>query len=139
MAIQDYVRSGIQTSDRLKTFGRNFKKHWVLTVMILPGLIWYIIFKYVPMYGIAIAFQRYRIGNPIISESANWVGFFQFKTFFSHPQSWRLIRNTLLLNIYQLIFAFPIPIIFALFLNEMRNKYLKMSNRHFKVFITHFI
>ena len=123
---------------QLGRLGRSLRKRWILTAMILPGLIWFIIFRYVPMYGILIAFQQYRIGEPILSLSGNWVGLYQFETFFSHPQCWRLIRNTLILNFYQLIFVFPVPIIFALLLNELKNKYVKMMVQTIS-YLPHFI
>lgn len=94
-----------------------------LQLLALPGLIYFIIFQYIPMYGLLIAFQDYKIKDGIFG--SKWVWFDNFLKFFKHPFFWRLIRNTLLINIYQLIFVFPIPIIFALLLNEVKNKFYK--------------
>jgi putative aldouronate transport system permease protein len=93
--------------------------------MFLPGLLYFIIFCYIPMGGIVIAFKDYSPWVGILKSP--WIGLKHFQDFFSSPYAWRLIRNTLLLNIYGLIFGFPIPIIFALFLNELASeRYKKM-------------
>lgn len=90
-----------------------------LQLLLLPGLIYYIVFQYVPMYGVIIAFKDYRIREGILG--SDWVGLRHFKDFFNYMYSWRIIRNTVLLNFYNLIFGFPMPIIFAILLNEVRN------------------
>ncbi len=87
-------------------------------LLILPCIIFFLIFAYIPMYGVIIAFKDFRLGDTIFS--APWVGFQWFREFFNNMYFWRLIKNTLLINIYQLLFGFPIPIIFALVLNEIR-------------------
>ena len=89
-----------------------------LQLLILPGLIYFIIFKYIPIYGVQIAFKDYKLALGITGSP--WVGLKHFETFFTGPYAWRLIRNTLLLNFYNLIFSFPLPIIFALLLNEVK-------------------
>ena len=98
---------------------KGIKKTKYLQFMILPGIIYYIIFHYVPMYGIIIAFKDFKLGLGILG--SEWVGFENFMRFFSHPHFGRLVKNTLLLNIYGLLWSFPAPIILALFLNEIRN------------------
>ncbi len=105
--------SHIKKSDTIKAITKN--KY--LYIMILPVLLHYIIFKYFPMYGIIIAFKDFKASLGIIGSP--WVGFVHFQEFFSSYYFYRLIRNTILLNIYQLIFAFPAPIILALLLNEV--------------------
>ncbi|MFR8088191.1 MAG: ABC transporter permease [Lachnospirales bacterium] len=90
-----------------------------LQLLLLPGLIYYIVFQYVPMYGVIIAFKDYKIREGILG--SDWVGLQHFKDFFNYMYSWRIIRNTVLLNFYNLIFGFPMPIIFAILLNEVRN------------------
>lgn len=106
-----------------KELPHNLYKTRYLQLLALPGLIYYIIFHYIPMYGVIIAFKDYKIKLGIMGSP--WVGFYQFERFFNHPEFWRLIRNTLLLNCYRLIFTFPIPILFALLLNELRGKHYK--------------
>lgn len=105
----------------------NLKKFWneqkYLFIMILPCLIYYFVFHYMPMYGVIIAFKKFDMVKGIWGSA--WVGLDNFVNFFKGPYAFRLIRNTLLLSIYNLIFYFPIPIIFALFLNEIKNKWFK--------------
>jgi putative aldouronate transport system permease protein len=104
------------------------KRFWpnrYLFLMFLPGLLYFIIFSYIPMGGIVIAFKDYSPWVGILNSP--WVGLRHFQDFFSGPYAWRLIRNTLLLNIYGLIFGFPIPIIFALLLNELASQWYKKT------------
>ena len=96
-----------------------------LLIMFLPGLLYFIVFHYVPMFGIVIAFQRY---SPFLGVlKSPWVGFAKFESFFGSPYAWRVIKNTLLLNIYSLVLRFPAPIILALLLNELRSKKYKRA------------
>lgn len=90
-----------------------------LQLLLLPGLIYYIVFQYFPMYGVIIAFKDYKLKSGIWG--SEWAGFKYFIEFFSYMYCGRLIRNTILLNLYNLIFGFPMPIIFAVLLNEVRN------------------
>lgn len=107
-----------------------------LFLLMLPGIIYFIVFKYTPMYGAIIAFKDFnpRVG---ILESP-WAGLKYFKQFFDSPFCWRLIRNTLLLSLYDLIFNFPVPIIFALLLNEVRCKRYKKAVQTIS-YLPHFI
>jgi putative aldouronate transport system permease protein len=94
-----------------------------LQLLMLPGLIYFIIFKYIPMYGVVIAFKDYRIVDGIFG--SEWVGLKHFLAFFNNPYAGRLIRNTLIISAYSLVFTFPLPIIFALLLNELRPLWYK--------------
>jgi len=94
-----------------------------LFLMFLPGLLYFLIFHYLPMFGIVVAFQRYSPYLGILKSP--WVGFRNFVDFFGGPYAWRIIRNTLLLNLYGLAFGFPAPIILALLLNELRIDWFK--------------
>ena len=107
-------------SERLKL---ELKNHWQLYVMAIPVIIYFILFNYAPMVGIVMAFQKYNIRKGILG--SQWVGFDQFVRFFNTPSFWRLLRNTLLISLYGLIFSFPLPIIFALCLNEVRSTKFK--------------
>lgn len=90
-----------------------------LYIMLIPVLLYYIIFCYKPFGGLVIAFKDYK---PLLGiEGSPWVGFENFETFFTGPFFWRTTRNTILINIYNLIFGFPIPIILALLFNEVSN------------------
>ena len=94
--------------------------------MLLPVVVFYIVFSYIPMYGILIAFQNY---NPVDGMFAmnNWVGLKYFKQFLSNPYLFRLIRNTLLLGIYTLLWSFPAPIIFALLMDQLTSAKFKKA------------
>lgn len=97
-----------------------------LLLMVLPAFVYYILFKYIPMWGVLISFQRFSpfkgfFGSP-------WVGLMHYKIFFSSPFWWRCVRNTLLLSLYSIIWSFPAPIIFALILNDVKNmKFKKLA------------
>ncbi len=102
------------------TFRKDFKRNWGLYLLVLPVLAYYIIFNYVPMYGILIAFKDYKTNLGILGSP--FVGLKHFKTFFEYPNFWRLIGNTLRISLSTLIIGMPAPIIFALLLNELRFK-----------------
>lgn len=93
--------------------------------MLLVVVAWYVIFCYVPMYGAIIAFKDYSIGKGIFNSP--WVGFKHFASFFSDINFMRVVRNTFLINIYDILWGFPAPIIMALLLNEVRNQYFKKT------------
>lgn len=101
----------------------NYRKNKAIYWMALPVLLYYLLFKYVPMYGAVIAFKDYTVTKGIWE--SEWVGLANFKDFFESYYFWRLLRNTLLLSFYQLIFGFPAPIILALLLNELRQRMFK--------------
>lgn len=115
-AIQDFE---INTNEsKFKKSLKSIGNRWQYYVLLLPMVIYFIIFKYGPMYGLQIAFKDY---TPITGFSASpWVGFQHFKDFFDSFYFWRLIRNTILISLYDLA-LFPISIIVALSFNELRN------------------
>ena len=94
-------------------------------LIISPVVAYYIVFAYLPMWGSVIAFKDFGIGDTI--GSAPWVGVRWFVAFFESFYFWRLIRNTLLLNVLMLVFGFPAPILFALVINELRVRWFKRS------------
>lgn len=124
----------------MKNFKKNLRADWVrnrsLYVLVLPVIAFYILFNYKPIYGAIIAFQDYvpRLG---ISGS-EWVGLANFKRFFSDIYFGRLMRNTLLLSVYDILFGFPAPIILALLLNEIHNKFFKNVTQTI-TYLPHFI
>lgn len=89
---------------------------WQLYVLLLPAVAYLIIFHYIPLYGVQIAFRDYRPRNGFLGST--WVGLKHFKYFLHSPQFPQLMRNTVLLSLYSLIFTFPLPILLALLLNE---------------------
>ena len=94
-----------------------------LYYMLIPFFIWYILMYYMPMYGIQIAFKDYKPLRGI--NASEWVGIKHFINFFKSPYCWSVIRNTILINIYSIITVFPLTIVFALLLNELRSKKFK--------------
>jgi len=91
-------------------------------VMLLIPLAFFILIRYWPMYGLTIAFQNYKIGDPFISPDSRWAGIKWFKMLFSNPNFGRLVRNTLILNSLSILISFPVAIGFALLLNEVRHR-----------------
>nr|WP_307339151.1 ABC transporter permease subunit [Metabacillus malikii] len=108
---------------KLSTLGTILKKDWQLYSLLVLPIIYLLIFKYGPMIGNVIAFRRFIPGGNIFGES--WVGFHYFKMFINDPTFWNVFTNTLLLGGLTLLFCFPMPIIFALLLNEVKSKRFK--------------
>lgn len=104
---------------------RSFINHWQLYVLLIAPMIYVFVFKYMPMYGIQMAFKQYNLSMGIADSP--WVGFKWFKMFFSSQQFMRLIGNTLSISVYQLAANFIPPIIIAIALNEMRTPFFKKS------------
>ena len=107
---------------------RLWRRIWAsryLYLMFLPVFLYYIIFRYGPMLGLSIAFKNY---NAFLGfEKSPWVGFKYFSQFFDSIYLWRLLRNTLLINLYDLVFNFPAAILLALLLNEVQNRRFKKT------------
>jgi putative aldouronate transport system permease protein len=103
--------------------------------MLIP-LAYFIIFKYFPMYGVVIAFKDFKLGRGIFG--SDWVGLYHFKNLFQSANFYRILRNTLLLNLYALVFGFPVPIIIAIFLNEIRQLTFKRITQGV-LYLPHFI
>jgi len=101
-----------------KSFAGIMKRNWQLYVLILPAIIYFFVFHYMPLYGIQIAFKDYKAVNGIIGSA--WVGLKHFTTFFNAYYFKRLLSNTLLLNVYYLLWSFPVPLVLAIFLNQIR-------------------
>ncbi|WP_246320287.1 ABC transporter permease [Paenibacillus qinlingensis] len=102
---------------------RYLRRNHPLYLMLLPGILYFVIFKYIPLLGSVIAFQDYNIYKGFLK--SDWVGFQWFEQLVTYPQFKRLIANTIILSFYQIIFAFPAPIILACLLNELRHLALK--------------
>lgn len=99
--------------------GRDISRRPLLYVIMLPVLVYYVLFHYKPMYGALIAFTDYTPGKPLLS---NWVGFQNFKDFFNARDFRRLLFNTINISLSTLVYGFPAPIILALLLNELRSR-----------------
>ncbi|NUU60718.1 ABC transporter permease [Paenibacillus agri] len=102
---------------------RDWSRHKYIYLMLLPVVIYYLVFLYFPMYGLQIAFKDFSPVKGILG--SEWVGFKHFISFYDSYYFWRLIRNTLLISLYELVFGFPAPIILALLLNEIRSRVFK--------------
>jgi putative aldouronate transport system permease protein len=98
-------------------------RHRALYIMILPGMLYFIVFKYFPLLGSVIAFKDYNIFKGFMA--SEWVGLKWFEQFITYPNLKRLLLNTLIISFYQIIFTFPAPIILAVLLNEMKNMVFK--------------
>lgn len=112
------------------------KKQKYLILMIFPFLIWLIIFRYIPLWGWITAFQNYKPGVPIFQQQ--WVGLKYFKEMFSDPEFYLVMRNTLAMSIMGLIFGFPLPIILALLINEIRHNLFKRTVQTIS-YLPHFV
>jgi len=115
---------------------RKLKRDKWLYVLLIPGVVYYLVFKIAPMWGIVIAFQDY---SPFLGVSGSeWVGFKNFTDFFQNPDFVRLFVNTLVLSLLSIVFYFPAPIIISLMLNEIRRELYKKVIQTF-VYIPHFV
>ncbi|MBM3187554.1 MAG: sugar ABC transporter permease [Chloroflexi bacterium] len=102
---------------------RALKRDKYLYLLMLLPLAYFAIFHYVPMYGVTLAFKDFDVGKGILRSP--WVGLKHFREFFSNPYSLKLVRNTLLLRLWDIAFGFPVPIVLALLLNELRSERFK--------------
>lgn len=101
-------------------FKRDFLLNKYLYLMMVPVLVYYIVFHYAPMYGALIAFKEYTPNKGILGSA--WVGFQHFNDFFTSYYFWRILKNTVIISLYSLCFEFPAPIILAILINELTNK-----------------
>lgn len=108
--------SGLGT--RLGDAGRYLWRYRILYLLSVPGILYFFLFKYVPLFGSVIAFQNYNIFKGITG--SDWVGLEHFQKMFSHYDFLRILNNTILLGLYDLVIAFPVPILLAILLNEVR-------------------
>ena len=111
-------------------------KNHALYLMILPGFLYFVIFKYVPMGGLVIAFQDYQPYLGILK--SEWVGLKHFERLFNDPQFFMILRNTLILFGMNLLFYFPVPVVLAVMLNEVRKEMFKRTIQTM-IYIPHFM
>lgn len=119
------MQKHIKKADKNSMFNNHslinqYRKHYELILMILPGLVTLILFCYLPMCGILIAFKDYRLLDGIWNSP--WVGLEHFKTMFGGTDFFVILRNTAVISLLKLLCGFPAPILLALMLNEVRNK-----------------
>ncbi|WP_239635342.1 sugar ABC transporter permease [Paenibacillus sp. H1-7] len=120
----------------MSRFLKRLKRDKWMYILLLPGLLYFAIFKYVPMWGVLLAFKNYQPFTGFMN--SEWVGLDHFRDFFQNPDFPRLLRNTLLLSFYNLVFFFPAPIVIALMLNEIRKDFYKRTIQTL-IYVPHFI
>lgn len=113
-----------------------FKRDWPLYLIMIPGLLFFVIYKYIPMYGVIMAFQDFRLVKGFLG--SEWVGLENFIDFFSSSFFPIIMRNTLIISLGKLLLGFPAPIILALMLNEVRHKRIKKILQTV-VYMPHFV
>ncbi|SDW46977.1 sugar ABC transporter permease [Paenibacillus sp. CF384] len=107
-----------------------------LYLMLVPALLYYLIFHYIPMYGAVVAFKDFSIMKGILG--SDWAGMKHFEYLFSQDKFWQVIKNTVIISLYRLTFGFPAPIIAALLLNEVRARLFKQTIQTI-IYLPHFI
>jgi putative aldouronate transport system permease protein len=123
------VKTAAGAEIKKKPFSKRLKedlaRNKVKYMLMIPIIIYFVLFHYKPMYGVLMAFQRYRPTLGIAG--SRWVGLDNFIDFFGDPYFWRLLRNTFSISFYSILFGFPAPIILALMFNEVRNERFKKT------------
>lgn len=134
--MQKKLASNVRGLGLKQTIKKDFTRNKVLLFMALPVFLWYIIFCYIPMFGISISFFNYNIAKGF--SGSTFVGLKHFEDFLTGFYAWRTIRNTLALSILNMIFGFPMPIIIAILLNEIRCNAFKRTVQSI-TYLPHFI
>ncbi|WP_150275983.1 ABC transporter permease [Paenibacillus tepidiphilus] len=104
---------------------KRLARQWDLQLMVLPALCFILVFSYIPMYGVLMAFQDYNLFKGFTGSP--WVGIKHFEMFFNAPEFWTVIRNTVVISLLKLLVGFPAPILLALMLNEVRSRVFKRT------------
>ena len=119
-----------------RDWARDLRRNKAIYIMFIPVFVYFIVFSYIPIIGAQIAFRNFRAVDGIWGST--WVGLEHFRNFLSNFYFWRLIRNTLLINFYDILFGFPAPIILALLINEIRNKFIRRVTQTVS-YLPHFV
>ncbi|TCC32127.1 ABC transporter permease [Kribbella sindirgiensis] len=109
----------------IKGFRRSLARHWTLYLLMVVPLIWFVVFKYIPMSNAVLAFKDYNVIKGIWGSP--WVGWLNFDLFFHNPVFWTLVKNTFVLSLYTVAASFPLAIVLALALNEIRTGLFKKT------------
>jgi len=121
---------------------RHIRKNTALYLMSVPGLLYLLIYKFLPLYGLTLAFKDFNIfaGDTVLQSLQNspWVGWQHFEHIFSKPEFIQVLKNTIIISIYKIVFLFPMPIILALLLNEVRREVFKRTIQTL-VYLPHFL
>lgn len=127
---------GAMPVGRREGIGKRLWKYRYLYLLLLPGILYFVVFRYLPMYGVVIAFQDFSINKGIWG--SKWVGLEQFQKLFRGLSFPGVFKNTVVISLYKLILGFPAPIILALLLNEVKNRKFKKVTQTI-VYLPHFI
>jgi putative aldouronate transport system permease protein len=136
MTVGLHPRTALPRGNRLRLIRKQMRNNWDVYLMVLPGLLLLLMFRYLPMYGVIVAFKNYNVVRGILG--SDWIGFENFQRLTYSFEFKRAFRNTLLLSTIKMVFGMPVPIIFALLLNELRNIVYKRITQTI-VYIPHFI
>nr|WP_246246416.1 ABC transporter permease subunit [Paenibacillus lemnae] len=120
----------------MPTLARDIRKEWDLYLLLIPGILFILLFKYTPMYGIIIAFKDFNIFTGFADSP--WVGWKHFEKLFTSPDFSRVFQNTVIISLLKIIILFPLPIVIALMLNEMKNMMFKRSVQTV-IYLPHFL
>ncbi len=127
---------------RRQGWGAYLKENWCLYAMSLPGLLFLFVYKFTPLYGLTLAFKDYDMfaGNGLLDSlvKSEWVGLAHFERIFSSPQFGQLLTNTLLISVYKIVLLFPLPILLAVLMNEMRGSLYKRTVQTI-IYLPHFL
>jgi putative aldouronate transport system permease protein len=119
-----------------RSLWKNYVKYRYMYLLVIPGFLYFAVFKLVPMWGLLLAFKDY---HPMLGFGGSpWVGFKHFADMFNDPHFYIMLRNTLLINIFGLVFFFPLPIVLAIMLNEVRHEIFKRINQSL-IYMPHFL
>jgi putative aldouronate transport system permease protein len=118
------------------TWKKDFHKAKYYYLLLIPGILYFVVFKYIPMGGVIMAFKDYKVSIGIMG--SDWVGWRWFEMLFQRPDFWQVLRNTILISFYKIIFNFPAPIVLAILINEVRHQVFKRSVQTI-IYFPHFV
>lgn len=135
-AVKEAVSLRIRLKNKLLSEAKLLRRDLFLYLLVFPGLLYFLVFKYIPMWGVLIAFQNF---SPYLGFlHSEWVGLEHFQRLFSNAEFYRIFRNTMAINLLSLIFFFPLPIILSLMMNELRLQWFKKTIQSI-VYLPHFL
>lgn len=121
---------------RHETLIENMRKHKILYIMVLPGVLYFILFKYIPLLGSIIAFQDFQIFKGLLKSP--WVGLENFQYIFQYPDFYRILKNTVIIGFAQIVFGFPVPLLLSLLINEVYSNKFKRTTQTI-LYLPHFL
>lgn len=127
MSRTNTANHNLAVKDKEKTFAKNVKRYKYLYLLMIPGIVWYVLFHIIPLYGIVIAFQDYTLASGSNIFNNEWVGFDNFKYLFQTPDFARVLWNTVYMSLLKMVAGFVAPIILALMINAVTCKWYKKT------------